>query len=327
MSAANTSECVCVHRGLAFRCQSVRLKGAPHMFRLLPASPSIPSLTGMVSVRVPCHKHIPPTGTVRRGVSWSRFRNKTAYSATARTTSNAILCCLSFSYSDNLASSHPSSPRQPDRWCGHHWVSSLSAFWLRIREESAGMSVVSYMFFFSAPPEHSETWWAEAHSCVPINSYHTDAREDKYSRQESKLRIRLHKSHTTASPDAVFAEPSSWAWTAHGEGWGVPVQSIRSHARTSPRARTHTHKHSIPWGEGGQSCDLSLEQQISAPWTETQRSNTGEEEEEERRNFSMWGILRQTPNTDMCYVQMSYFVLHPHRHVELTCSFRCKQCH
>lgn len=105
----------CVHRGLAFRCQSVTLMGAPHMFSLLPASPSIPSLTEMVSVTAPCHKHIPPTGTVRRGVSWSRFRNKTAYSATARTTSNAILCCLSFSYSDNLASSRPSSPKQPDR--------------------------------------------------------------------------------------------------------------------------------------------------------------------------------------------------------------------
>lgn len=85
------------------------------MMDVLPASLSIPSLTEMVSVTVPCHKHIPPTGRVRRGVSWSRFRNKTAYSATKRTTLNAILCCLSFSYSDNLASSHPSSQEEPDR--------------------------------------------------------------------------------------------------------------------------------------------------------------------------------------------------------------------
>lgn len=79
------------------------------------------------------------------------------------------------------------------------------------------------------------------------------------------------------------------------------VSPCRAYAATHAQARAHTHKHSIPC-EGGQSCDLSLEQQISAPWTETPRSNTGEEEEEERRNFSAWGILRQTPNTDMCHV-------------------------
>lgn len=113
-TASSTDECVCSLRRIAFRL-SVRLMGAPHVFNILPASLSIPSLTEMVSVTAPCHKHIPPTGTVRRGVSWSRFRNKTACSATKRTTLNAILCCLSFSYSDNLASSHPSSPKEPDR--------------------------------------------------------------------------------------------------------------------------------------------------------------------------------------------------------------------
>lgn len=85
------------------------------MISILPASLSIPLLREVVSGTVPCHKHIPPTGTVRMGVSWSRFRNKTAYSATKRTTLNAILCCRSFSYSGNLASSHPSSPKEPDR--------------------------------------------------------------------------------------------------------------------------------------------------------------------------------------------------------------------
>lgn len=112
--------------------------GAPRAIDILPASLSIPSLREMVSVTVPCHKHIPPTGTVRRGVSWSRSQNKIAYSATKRTTLNAILCCLSFSYSGNLASSHPSWPKEPDRWCGHHWVSNLSAFWLWIREDLRG---------------------------------------------------------------------------------------------------------------------------------------------------------------------------------------------
>ena len=55
-----------------------------------------------------------------------------------RTTLNAILCCLSFSCSSNLASSHPSSPKEPDRWYGHHWVSSLSACWLGIRKDLRG---------------------------------------------------------------------------------------------------------------------------------------------------------------------------------------------
>lgn len=112
--------------------------GSPRVIDILPASLSIPSLRETVSVTVPCHKHIPPTGTVRRGVSWSRFRNKTAYSATRRTTLNAILCCRSFSYSGNLASSRPFSPKEPGRWCGHHWVSSLSAFWLWIRNDLRG---------------------------------------------------------------------------------------------------------------------------------------------------------------------------------------------
>lgn len=33
---------------------------------------------------------------------------------------------------------------------------------------------ILYMFFSSAPPEHSETWWAAAHSRVPIHSCHTN---------------------------------------------------------------------------------------------------------------------------------------------------------
>lgn len=88
--------------------QSYRSPPCDQYLNILPASLSILWLTETVSVTVPCHTRIPPTGTVRRGVSWSRFRNKTTYSATKQTTSNAILCCLSFSYSGNLASSHPS---------------------------------------------------------------------------------------------------------------------------------------------------------------------------------------------------------------------------
>lgn len=81
------------------------------VINISPASLSTPWLRETASVTAPGHTRIPPTGTVRRGVSWSRFRNRTAYSATRRTTSNAILYCLSFSYSSNLASSRPFSPK------------------------------------------------------------------------------------------------------------------------------------------------------------------------------------------------------------------------
>lgn len=121
---------------------------------VLPVSPDIPSLTETVSGTVLCRKHTPPTGRVQRGVSWSRFRNKTACSAAGRTTLNAILCCLSFSCSGILSSSHPSSPAEPGRWCARHSAGSLSALWLRIREGSARVPADSYMFFREHhPPE------------------------------------------------------------------------------------------------------------------------------------------------------------------------------
>lgn len=81
------------------------------------------------------------------------------------------------------------------------------------------MPADSYMFFFSAPPKHSQTWWAAAHSCVPIHSCHTNVcngvRKEKKNTErerveekekeeedemdaskELKLRNQLHKSHT-----------------------------------------------------------------------------------------------------------------------------------
>lgn len=74
--------------------------------------------------------------------------------------------------------------------------------------------------------------------------------------------------------------------------WGLRCPRVESlHTRAQARARTHSHSILLSQREEAQSRDLSPEQQISAPWTETPRSNTEEEEEEEERAYSVWRIL------------------------------------
>lgn len=269
---------------------SVRLKGAPRAINILPASLSIPSLRETVSVTVPGHKHIPPTGTVRRGVSSSRFRNKKAYSATKRTTLNAILCCLSFFYSSNLASSRLSSPKEPDRWCGHHWVWSLSAFWLRIRKDLRGCLRI----LTCSPSQHlrntvrlggqqpTPVWPSTLAALIFATA---KGKEKETMRVKSQSHTRLQKPIHAASlgyyrsPDAFSEKPSSWAQSL------MMRTEVSACSLPSACVHAHTHTHSAPCSrrENAQSPDRSPELQISAPWTETPRINTDGERRDSRR--------------------------------------------
>lgn len=232
---------------------SVRLKGAPRAINILPASLSIPSLRETVSVTVPGHKHIPPTGTVRRGVSSSRFRNKKAYSATKRTTLNAILCCLSFFCSSNLASSRLSSPKEPDRWCGHHWVWSLSAFWLRIRKDLRGCLRI----LTCSPSQHlrntvrlggqqpTPVWPSTLAALIFATA---KGKEKETMRVKSQSHTRLQKPIHAASlgyyrsPDAFSEKPSSWAQSL--------MMRTEVSACSLPSACAHTHTLSTLLSQG-----------------------------------------------------------------------------
>ena len=141
---------------------------------------------------------------------------------------------------------------------------------------------ILYMFFSSAPPEHSETWWAAAHSWVPIHSCHTNVvgkeeeeeermmkKKKKKKKKKKRMRVKSESYAFSRTDPGLRTVPqrtrrrlreascSSWARAAHDEDWGDPAHSL------------HTRTHSILLSQREEA--QSRDRPPPTPWTATHR--------------------------------------------------------